>query len=117
MSFVSDMDMAALEFDVKAAQDVLNMFAEAGKTRIRVQDLLQQCMARIDNWQEKYEKLETLSQNHDTCNATEFAHWMGISRQAFYNWKQNGFIIFRGARIDMPGTYKFWTELKWLLRW
>ena len=44
MSFVSDMDMAALEFDVKAAQDVLNMFAEAGKTRIRVQDLLQQCM-------------------------------------------------------------------------
>ena len=55
MSFVSDMDMAALEFDVKAAQDVLNMFAEAGKTRIRVQDLLQQCMARIDNWQEKYE--------------------------------------------------------------
>lgn len=51
MSFISDMDMAALEFDVKAAQDVLNMFAEAGKTRIRVQDLLQQCMARIENWQ------------------------------------------------------------------
>ena len=52
MSFVSDMDMVALEFDVKAAQDVLAMFADAGKTRIRVQDLLQQCMARIDNWQD-----------------------------------------------------------------
>ena len=117
MSFINDMDMAALEFDVKAAQDVLNMFAEAGKTRIRVQDLLRQCMARIDNWQEKFEKLETLSKNHDICNATEFSHWMGISRQAFYNWKQNGFIIFRGTRIDLPGTYKFWIELKWLLKW
>ena len=40
MSFINDMDMAALEFDVKAAQDVLTMFADAGKERIRVQDLL-----------------------------------------------------------------------------
>ena len=31
MSFINDMDMAALEFDVKAAQDVLTMFADAGK--------------------------------------------------------------------------------------
>ena len=31
MSLVNDMDMAALEFDVKAAQDVLTMFADAGK--------------------------------------------------------------------------------------
>ena len=115
MSLVND--MAALEFDVKEAQDVLTMFADAGKERIRVQDLLQQCMARIENWQEKYEKLEKLSQNHDTCNVTEFSNWIGISRQAFYNWKQNGFIIFQGTRIDMKGTYKFWTELKWLLRW
>lgn len=53
-------------------------------------------MARIENWQEKYEKLEKLSQNHDTCNVTEFSKWIGISRQAFYNWKQNGFIIFQG---------------------
>ena len=67
MSFINDMDMAALEFDVKAAQDVLTMFADAGKERIRVQDLLQQCMARIENWHEKYVKLEKLSQNHDTC--------------------------------------------------
>ena len=48
MGIIDDMNMAALEFDVKAAQEVLNMFAEAGKDRIRVQDLLQQCMARID---------------------------------------------------------------------
>ncbi|MBR1575888.1 MAG: hypothetical protein IJ654_05490 [Bacteroidales bacterium] len=81
MSFVSDMDLAALEFDVKAAQDVLAMFADAGKLRIRVQDLLQQCMARIDNWLE------------------------------------NGFIIFAGLTVSLKGTYKFWTELKWLLRW
>ena len=117
MSFVNDMDIAALEFNVKAAQDVLKMFADAGKDRIRVQDLLQQSMARIENWQEKYEKLEILSQNHETCNVTEFSNWMGISRQAFYKWKQNGFIIFRDTRIDMNGTYKFWTELKWLLQW
>lgn len=58
-------------------------------------------MARIENWQEKYEKLEKLSQNHDTCNVTEFSKWIGISRQAFYNWKQNGFIIFQGHG-DMP---------------
>mgnify|MGYP004491317381 FL=1 len=61
------------------------MFADAGKERIRVQvqDLLQPCMARIENWQEKYEKLEKLSQNHDACNVTEFSKWIGISRQAF----------------------------------
>ena len=117
MSFVNDMDMAALEFDVKAALDTLQMFADAGKTRIRVQELLQQCMGRIENWQEKYDRLETLSQTHDLCNYVEFSNWMGISRQTAYKWKENGYIIHRDRKVDLKQTFKFWMELKWLLRW
>jgi hypothetical protein len=26
-------------------------------------------------------------------------------------------IIHNGKKVDLPGTFKFWTELKWLLRW
>ena len=117
MSFDNDMNLAALEFDVKAALDTLQMFAEADKPRIRVQELLQQCMGKIDNWQEKYVRLEELTSNHELSNYTEFANWMGVSRQTVNNWKANGYILLRDKKVDLKQTFKFWMELKLLLRW
>ena len=32
-------------------------------------------------------------------------------------WKDNGYIILRGKKVDMPGTYRFWSELNVLLQW
>ncbi len=52
MSYVNDMDMAGLEFNVKDALNVLKMYADAGRDRIQAKDLLQQCMPLIENWQE-----------------------------------------------------------------
>jgi len=117
MSLMSDMEMASLEFNVKDALNVLKMYADAGRDRIQAKDLLQQCMPLIENWQERYEKLETIKENHQYCNYTEFAAWMKVSRQTAYNWKASGYIIHNGKKVDLPGTFKFWTELKWLLRW
>ena len=117
MSYSDDISIANLEEDVKMAQEVLKMYADAGKGRIRVVDLQQQSASRIEGWKEKYAKLGQLAQNHETCNATEFSNWMGVSRQAFYNWKDNGYIILRGKKVDMPGTYRFWSELNVLLQW
>lgn len=62
------MDMAGLEFNVKDALNVLKMYADAGRDRIQAKDLLQQCMPLIENWQERYEKLETIKENHQYCN-------------------------------------------------
>lgn len=42
---------------------------------------------------------------------------MKVSRQTAYNWKASGCIIHNGKKVDLPGTFKFWTEFKWLLRW
>lgn len=84
--------MAALEFDVKAAQDVLTMFADAGEERIRVQDLLQQCMARIENWQGLSPvrtwagAWRTSSASSFSVGANLFSGICSISRQPATKW-------------------------------
>ena len=63
MGYINDMNLAMLEFDIKPALETQQMFADAGKERIRVQELLQQCLGKIDNWQEQYERLARVENN------------------------------------------------------
>lgn len=61
-----------MRFDVKKAQSILKMYADTGKTRVQLQELLRLCLAEIDNWPEKYERLGNLCKTHDSCNLSEF---------------------------------------------
>lgn len=93
------------------------MYADTGKTRVQLQELLRLCLAEIDNWPEKYERLGNLCKTHDSCNLSEFSRWMEVSRQTVYNWRENGYLILGGKGVDMRETYKFWGELRRFLRW
>lgn len=110
-------DIGRIGLSVKAVRNVMDMHKEAGREKVSVSELLQMCAERIDRWQEKYEHLEALCKTHDFCNLSEFANWMGVSRQTVYNWRDSGYLIQGEKGIDMKGTCKFWGELKRILRW
>ena len=117
MAYKNTPRLVDLEFDTKAALESLTMFAEKGIKRIQVQELLRQALPRIEDWPQKYAKLQLVCKSHQSCNATEFAAWMDVSRQTYYHWKASGLLVYTGRRVDLAGTLELWTELKQLLRW
>ena len=59
-------------------------------------------------------KLEQLSGNYATCSITEFAAWTKVCRQTLYNWRDCGYLVYSGSKVNLPETLDLWLSLPWL---
>ncbi len=60
------------------------------------------------------EKFSDAAEGRETCNHTEFAVWMGVSRQTVYNWKECSYLMYTGNKVNLPATFELWSSLPWL---
>ena len=90
------------------------MFKEAGKERIDVRTILDEAAPKIKDFPALASKLEQLSGSHDTCNVSEFYNWMKVSRQTVYNWRDCGYLVYSGRKVNLPETLELWLSLPWL---
>lgn len=110
----SDITILMQQVDVTKAYDLLAMFKEAGKEKIDVRTILDEAAPKIKDYAVLVEKLEQLADNHGTCNVSEFSAWMKVSRQTVYNWKDCGYLVYSGKKVNLPETLDLWRSLPWL---
>lgn len=110
----SDITILMQQVDVTKAYDLLAMFKEAGKEKIDVRTILDEAAPKIKDYAVLVEKLEQLAGNHGTCNVSEFSAWMKVSRQTVYNWKDCGYLVYSGKKVNLPETLDLWLSLPWL---
>ena len=103
-----------MQVDVNKAYDLLNMFKEAGKNRIDIQTILDEAAPKIVGYKKYLEKLADIATRKDSCNFSEFAGWLDVSRQTVYNWRDNGYLVHTKSKIDIPATVRLWESLPWL---
>ena len=103
-----------MQVDVNKAYDLLNMFKEAGKNRIDIQTILDEAAPKIVGYKKYLEKLADIATRKDSCNFSEFAGWLDVSRQTVYNWRDNGYLVHTKSKIDIPTTVRLWESLPWL---
>lgn len=103
-----------MQIDVNKAYDLLNMFKEAGKNRIDIQTILDEAAPKIVGYKKYLEKLADIATRKDSCNFSEFAGWLDVSRQTVYNWRDNGYLVHTKSKIDIPATVRLWESLPWL---
>ena len=102
------------QVDVAKVLDLLAMFKEAGKEMIDVRTILDEAAPKIKDFPALVTKLEQLSGSHDTCNVSEFSNWMKVSRQTVYNWRDCGYLVYSGRKVNLPETLNLWRSLPWL---
>lgn len=90
-----------MQVDVNKACDLLNMFKEAGKNRIDIQTILDEAAPKIIGYKKYLEKLADIATRKESCNFSEFAGWLDVSRQTVYNWKDNGYLVHTKSKIDI----------------
>lgn len=110
----NDLLILRMQVDVNKACDLLRMFKEAGHSHIDICSLLRASTPKIVGVEEYIKKLKLRMQNRVSCNISEFAIWLDVSRQTVYNWKQYGYLVFSGKKIDLPGTIELWQSIPWL---
>lgn len=77
----NDSIVLGMQVDVNKAFNLLSMFEEAGKDRIDIRTLLDEAAPKIVEFRRCLEKLKPISENKTTGNFSEFAGWLGVSRQ------------------------------------
>ena len=102
------------QVDVAKALDLLTMFKEAGKERIDIRTILDEAAPKIKDYSALVAKLEQLSGNHATCSITEFVNWTKVSRQTVYKWRDCGYLVYSGRKVNLPETLDLWRFLPWL---
>lgn len=110
----NDCVILRMQVDVNKAYDLLNMFKEAGKNRIDIQTILDEAAPKIVGYKKYLEKLADIATRKDSCNFSEFAGWLDVSRQTVYNWRDNGYLVHTKSKIDIPATVRLWESLPWL---
>ena len=107
-------DLLRMQVDVNKAYDLLIMFKEAGKNRIDIQTILDEAAPKIVGYRKYLEKLADIATRKESCNFSEFAGWLDVSRQTVYNWRDNGYLAHTKSKIDIPATVCLWESLPWL---
>lgn len=110
----NDSVILRMQVDVNKAYDLLNMFKEAGKNRIDIQTILDEAVPKIIGYKKYLEKLADIATRKESCNFSEFAGWLDVSRQTVYNWRDNGYLVHTKSKIDIPATVRLWESLPWL---
>lgn len=110
----NDSVILRMQVDVNKAYDLLNMFKEAGKNRIDIQTILDEAAPKIIGYKKYLEKLADIATRKESCNFSEFAGWLDVSRQTVYNWRDNGYLVHTKSKIDIPATVRLWESLPWL---
>lgn len=110
----NDMTVLMQQVDVGKALDLLTMFKEAGKEKIDVRTIMDEAAPKIKDYAALVERLEQLAGNHGTCNVSEFSAWMKVSRQTVYNWRDCGYLVYSGKKVNLPETLDLWLSLPWL---
>lgn len=110
----NDSVILRMQVDVNKAYDLLNMFKEAGKNRIDIQTILDEAAPKIVGYKKYLEKLADIATRKESCNFSEFAGWLDVSRQTVYNWRDNGYLAHTKSKIDIPATVRLWESLPWL---
>ena len=110
----SDSTLLRMQVDVGKAYDLLAMFKEAKKTRIDIQTILDEASPKIVGYKKYLERLSDIATRKDSCNFSEFAGWLDVSRQTVYNWRDNGYLVHTKSKIDIPATVRLWESLPWL---
>ncbi len=107
----SDIITLRQQVDVNKALELLTMFKEAGNERIDVRTLLDEAALKIKDYHALLERLKKMAEGHETCNHSEFAAWLGVSRQTVYNWKDCNYLMYTGNKVNLPATLELWTSL------
>ena len=110
----SDMLTLGMQVDVNKAYDLLNMFKEAGQSHIDIETILDEAAPKIGGVEEYIKKLEHSLQIRKTCNFSELATWLNVSRQTVYNWKKFGYLVYDKTAIDLAATVELWKSIPWL---
>jgi len=110
----NDSVILRMQVDVNKAYDLLNMFKGAGKNRIDIQTILDEAAPKIIGYKKYLEKLADIATRKESCNFSEFAGWLDVSRQTVYNWRDNGYLVHTKSKIDIPATVRLWESLPWL---
>ena len=110
----SDMLTLGMQVDVNKAYDLLRMFKDAGQSHINVETILDEAAPKIGGVEEYNKKLEHSSQIRKTCNFSELATWLNVSRQTVYNWKKFGYLVYDKTAIDLAATVELWKSIPWL---
>ena len=110
----SDMLTLGMQVDVNTAYDLLRMFKDAGQSHINVETILDEAAPKIGGVEEYIKKLEHSSQIRKTCNFSELATWLNVSRQTVYNWKKFGYLVYDKTAIDLAATVELWKSIPWL---
>lgn len=110
----SDMLTLGMQVDVNKAYDLLRMFKDAGQSHINVETILDEAAPKIGGVEEYIKKLEHSSQIRKTCNFSELATWLNVSRQTVYNWKKFGYLVYDKTAIDLAATVELWKSIPWL---
>ncbi len=110
----SDLLTLGMQVDVNKAYDLLRMFKDAGQSHINVETILDEAAPKIGGVEEYIKKLEHSSQIRKTCNFSELATWLNVSRQTVYNWKKFGYLVYDKTAIDLAATVELWKSIPWL---
>ena len=110
----SDMITLGMQVDVNKAYDLLLMFKDAGQTHIDIETILDEAAPKIGGVEEYIKKLEHSAQIRKTCNFSELATWLDVSRQTVYNWKKFGYLVYDKTAIDLAATVELWKSIPWL---
>ena len=110
----SDMLTLGMQVDVNKAYDLLRMFKDAGQSHINVETILDEAAPKIGGVEEYIKKLEHSAQIRKTCNFSELATWLNVSRQTVYNWKKFGYLVYDKTAIDLAATVELWKSIPWL---
>ena len=110
----SDMLTLGMQVDVNKAYELLRMFKDAGQSHINVETILDEAAPKIGGVEEYIKKLEHSSQIRKTCNFSELATWLNVSRQTVYNWKKFGYLVYDKTAIDLAATVELWKSIPWL---
>ena len=108
----NDSVILRMQVDVNKAYDLLNMFKEAGKNRIDIQTILDEAAPKIVGYTKYLEKLADIATRKESCNFSEFAGWLDVSRQTVYNWRDNGYLVHTKSKIDIPATVRLWATAR-----
>ena len=111
MASESKLKAIDLPIDIKAAQAAMAVFTEAGQKLTSVKELLAFALPRIENWKDRLEQMKAYANVREECNNKELATRLDVSRQTIYNWKEWGYIVYKGTKVDIPGTIQLWEEL------
>ena len=103
-----------LRIDAKKAAETAAMLLKDDIKTMDVKQFLAFTVPKIENWQKQLDRLKAYSQVREFCNASEFSTKLGVSRTTTNTWKNLGYIVYQGIKIDIKGTIQLWENLRWL---